>query len=187
MPSRPRRTRHPIAPRAHRRTPHPSCRCPDSARRSPRPSPCRPDRATVLTAAVRSRQRSSVAMSPHRSPVAVVPRCRPRAGEPPVSSTVSRATVGCRCWVVVQRRALRGPTELGRTRCAGRGRVGRASAVSTGRAPRDHGLCARVAVGRAHAVRLGRAWFRPSGTRIRFIFSEYIQFLANSKICVGFI
>jgi hypothetical protein len=176
MPSRPRRTRRPTAPRAHRHTPHPSCRCPDSARRSPRPSPCRPDRAAILTAAVRSRQRSSVAVSPRRSPVAVVPRCRPRAGEPPVSSAISRATVGCRCWVVVQRRALRGPTELGR-----------ASAVSTGRAPRDRGSCARVAVGRAHAVRLGRARFRPSGTRIRFIFSEYIQFLANSKICVGFI
>jgi hypothetical protein len=47
--------------------------------------------------------------------------------------------------------------------------VGRASAASTGCAPRGHGPCACVATGRARTVRLGRARFRPSGTRLNFI------------------
>jgi hypothetical protein len=46
---------------------------------------------------------------------------------------------------------------------------------------------ARVAAGRTRTVHLGRAWFRPKGTQIVFLFSEYMQFLANLKICVGFI
>jgi hypothetical protein len=46
--------------------------------------------------------------------------------------------------------------------------AGRASAASTGRAPHRRGPCALMAAGRAHAVRLGRARFRPSGTRLIF-------------------
>jgi hypothetical protein len=70
------------------------------------------------------------------------------------------------------RRVLRGPAELGRAHCAGRAKwaahSGRASATSMGRAPRGRGPCTRVAAGRTRVVQLGRAWFRPSGTRIRF-------------------
>jgi hypothetical protein len=73
---------------------------------------------------------------PRRLPVAVAPRRRPRDGEPPVSSAVSR---GPRTW---------------------------AAPALCDWAERGFGL---VALG------------------LDFIFSEYIQFLANSKICVGFI
>jgi hypothetical protein len=82
---------------------------------SPLAPPSRPPRSEAAVArivAVMPRQ-------PHRSPIAVVPRRRLRAGEP--------------------------PRFLGRLPCAG------------GAPPLD------------------------------FIFSEYIQFLTNSKICVGFI
>jgi hypothetical protein len=41
--------------------------------------------------------------------------------------------------------------------------------------------------GRVGTVQLGRAQIRSSGIRIVFLFSEYIQILANSKFCVGFI
>jgi hypothetical protein len=74
---------------------------------------------------------------------------------------------------------------------AGRGRLGK------------RGPCARVAVGRASAVHVDRAdavsmghaplcnWvergFGPVAADLNFLFSEYIQFLANSKICVGLI
>jgi hypothetical protein len=62
---------------------------------------------------------------------------------------------------------------------------------------------ARVAVGRARAVHMGRAdatsvgqaplcnWaergFGPVTLELVFLFSDYIQILANLKICVGFI
>jgi hypothetical protein len=60
----------------------------------------------VPTAAVRSHVAQTAVMPPRpprRSPVAVAPHCRPRAGEPPVSSAVSRAPVSCRRWLAVQR------------------------------------------------------------------------------------
>jgi hypothetical protein len=62
--------------------------------------------AHVPTAAVRSHIARTAVMPPRpprRSPVAVAPHCRPRAGEPPVSSAVSRASVPCRRWLAVQR------------------------------------------------------------------------------------
>jgi hypothetical protein len=89
------------------------------------------------------------------------PRRRPRAGEPPCFLGRLPCADGA-----PPRRALRGPAELGHAHYAGRGQVGHASAVSTGRT--------HVAAGRAHAVQLGRARFR-----LDFIFFEYIQFLAN--------
>jgi hypothetical protein len=36
-------------------------------------------------------------------------------------------------------------------------------------------------------MQLGRARFRPSGSRTSFLFSKYIQILVNLKICSGFI
>jgi hypothetical protein len=72
--------------------------------------------------------------------------------------------------------------------------MGRASAVNTGRAPRGRGPCPRVAVGRARTVHVGHAslcnWaereFGLVALKLIFLFSEYIQILANLKICVGF-
>jgi hypothetical protein len=137
--------------------------------------------AHVPTIAVQNRVSRTVVVPPwppRRSPVAVVPRCHPRAGEPPVSSAVSRAPVSCRRWLAVQRRrahrararamhrVLHGLAELGRARCAGRGQPGPRLAWPWA-AP---ALCdwAEHSFGR---VALG----------LDFIFSEYIQFLANSK------
>jgi hypothetical protein len=68
------------------------------------------------------------------------------------------------------RRALRWPVEaeLGYARVA----VGRARGPRQRREhgphPRGHGPCARMAMGRARTVHLGRVWFRPSDTRISF-------------------
>jgi hypothetical protein len=42
-------------------------------------------------------------------------------------------------------------------------------------------------VGHAHTVQLGHGGFGPLAFDLCFLFSEYIQILANSKICVGFI
>jgi hypothetical protein len=72
-----------------------------------------------------------------------------------------------------------------------------------GRAPRGRGSCARMAVGHARVVHVGRAdaasvgqaplcnWaergFGPVTLELVFLFSDYIQILANLKICVGFI
>jgi hypothetical protein len=111
--------------------------------------------ASPLAPPPRSHVARTVAMpprSPHRSPVIIVPRRCPLAGEPPVSSAVSRAPVGCRRWAAVQRR-----------RRAHHARVLAPCAV------RCMGRPSWAAhAGRARAMRLGRARFRPSGTRIRF-------------------
>jgi hypothetical protein len=126
----------------------PPARTPHRARRSPdrlAPHATRlTAHAAVPTAAVRSRRRRSVAVPPSRSPIAVVPRRRPSDGEPPRPSAVSRApvgaTVGPPCSTVATccatvRCALRGPAELGRARCAGRGQAGPS--------PRGRGPCQR--------------------------------------------
>jgi hypothetical protein len=94
--------------------------------------------ARVPTAAVRSRVTRTTAVlpwPPRRSPVAVVLRRHPRAGEPPVSSAVSHAPVPCRRWLAVQRRA----------RCAGQGHVGRAPHGRGPCAPRGRGSRPRCA------------------------------------------
>jgi hypothetical protein len=70
-----------------------------------------------------------------------------------------------RCCRTLRRRArrarsLRWPAELGYARVAVGCAHSRAGAVNMDRA--------RVAVGRARAVQLGRARFRPSDTRISF-------------------
>jgi hypothetical protein len=47
---------------------------------------------------------------------------------------------------------------------------------------------ARVAVGRTHALcNWAERGFGPVTLELVFLFSEYIQILANLKICVGFI
>jgi hypothetical protein len=59
------------------------------------------------------------------------------------------------------------------------------------RAPRAVTLCTRAEPrcgrGSCATVQLGRVRIQPSGSRISFLFSKYIQILANLKICVGFI
>jgi hypothetical protein len=136
--------------------------------RTPRPSRRRSDRAAVPTAVVRSRVARTVAVPPRpprRSPIAVAPRRRPRADEPPVSSAVSHALVPCCRWLPVQhrRRTLRRRAP----------RVVRADQAGsrTLHRPRPSGPRTRAApapraraVGRTRAVRLGRARFRPSGS-----------------------
>jgi hypothetical protein len=80
-------------------------------------------------------------------------------------------------------RAARAEAELGCARVA----VGRASAVNAG--------CARMAMGRAPAwpwaAHVLCIWaergFGPVALKLIFLFFEYIQILANLKICVGFI
>jgi hypothetical protein len=80
-------------------------------------------------------------------------------------------------WVLERRLLLR------LCRCA----PGRASAVAMGRARCAHGPSQRCGRGPRATAQLGRARFQPSSSRISFSFSEYIQILANLKICVGFI
>jgi hypothetical protein len=58
---------------------------------------------------------------------------------------------------------------------------------AAGRARCAYGLSRRCGHGPRATVQLGQARFRPSGSRISFPFPEYIQILANLKICVGFI
>jgi hypothetical protein len=162
----------------------PSSRPPRSEATDAGPSPCR------LTARPSPSCRAAVPAPVSRH----VPRSSPvRRRRAVVGSPCSAAAVRhARAHAV--RRALRGPAELGRARCAGRGQprprlvwlwaahAVRASAASTGRA--------HVAVG--HAPAWPRAapalcnWaergFGPVALDLNFIFSEYIQFIANSKI-----
>jgi hypothetical protein len=65
---------------------------------------------------------------------------------------------------------------VGRARYTGRGRAGSGWAAHALRRPAAPALC-HWAVG----------GFGPVAFDYIFIFSEYIQFLLNSKICVGFI
>jgi hypothetical protein len=96
----------PTAPRvAHRR---PTASRPPS-HTSPVAPPSRPSR--VPTAAVRSRAARTAAVParpPRRSPVTVVPRRRPRAGEPPFLA-VSHALASCRRRLTEQRRRREAP------------------------------------------------------------------------------
>jgi hypothetical protein len=75
-------------------------------------------------------------------------------------------------------RVLRGPAELGRARCTGRGQVGRARRP---RQRREHAL--HPAWPRAVPVQCDWAehGFGPVAFGLDYIFFEYIQFLANSK------
>jgi hypothetical protein len=82
-------------------------------------------------------------------------------------------------------------------RRAGRGRLGerRPRAAPTDRARAAMGRARTVHVGRADAVSVGQVllcnWperdFSPVTLELVFLISEYIQILANLKICVGFI
>jgi hypothetical protein len=49
------------------------------------------------------------------------------------------------------------------------------------------GRVGTVDVGCTGTVQLGRGGFGPVTVELIFLFSEYIQILVNSKICVGFI
>jgi hypothetical protein len=56
-----------------------------------------------------------------------------------------------------------------------------------GRAPRGRGPRVRfVGWPRRHSA-LGRGGFGPVTLKLIFLFSEYIQVLVNSKMCVGFV
>jgi hypothetical protein len=92
------------------------------------------------------------------------------------------------CAVARAHAALRWPAKLGRARCAGRGRTGPRARVAMGC------ICV-VHVGRADAVSVGHAplcnWakreFGPVTLDLVFLIFEYIQILADLKICVRFI
>jgi hypothetical protein len=152
---------------------------PDS--RSPRLASC----AVVPTATVRSRRRPVRAVAAvseaadanvhaRRHLCRVMPRRRPRAA--PAEAELGRPPRSC------------GP----RTHCAHEPRQRREHWLRPawprvvrlrGRGPHTH--CAR---GPRATVQLGRAQIRLSGTQIDFfLFSEYIQILANLKNCLGFI
>jgi hypothetical protein len=170
--------------------PRPDCRpSPDS--RSPRLSRRRPDHlcpklpSPSLTRAADANVH--VAVPPDATVYTVVPCRRPRAGEPhhafpgPLPCAGGGTTVR-QAWTG-RAGPHRGPPALLRPR------------LSTGRA--------RVAVGRACAVHVGRAdvasvgqaplcnWVERGFGLVRlelvFLFSDYIQIIANLKICVGFI
>jgi hypothetical protein len=182
----------------------PAARQPRAARPPSRPSRPPPDSlvpparhlaphaaaptAFVPTEAVRSRVARTVVVPPRpprRSPVTVAPRRRPGADEPPVSSAVSRAAVGSPCSTAAGRAFT--PCAA---RCAGRSSWVARAAPSEGNPGRP-----RVAVGCAPAwpraapslCDYAERDFGPVALGLDFIFSEYIQFLANSKICVEFI
>jgi hypothetical protein len=129
--------------------------------------------AVARTIAVPPRQ-------PRRSPVAVVPRRCPRAGEPPrfldrLSCASGAPPLG--------RRALRH-----RARRVHALRRSRPSGPRTQAAPAPRAWAEPVW---SWATRALCNWAErscgPVALGLDFIFSEYIQFLANSKICVGFI
>jgi hypothetical protein len=112
----------------------------------------------------------------------LVPHRHPRVGEArhdfpghlPCAGEVADVVQACRAARTLTSAEL--GQAVGRTRYAGRGRAGPGWAA-----------CAAQA-GCAGTVELGRARIWPSDIFLYiFIFSEYIQFLANSKICVGFI
>jgi hypothetical protein len=101
-------------------------------------------------------------------------RRRPRAGEPPFPrpSSVRRCRAAVGIDVQCRRRALRGPAVPSGPRTRPR---------LCGRGP-----CAPVAAGRARTVRLGRARFQPSGTRLNFyyflIYSIHCKFINLCRI-----
>jgi hypothetical protein len=78
---------------------------------------------------------------------------------------------------------------------ASRRALGREPAARTGPARQDRGLRAlckpghvgTVAVGCALLCKQAASGFSPLAVELFFLFSEYIQILVNSKICVGFI
>jgi hypothetical protein len=152
-----------------RLSPRPSRRYHDSARRSPRPS--RSEAAVARTVAVPPRR-------PCRSLIAIVSHRRLRAGELPHFLGRLPCVGGA---PPLGRRAAPPPCSVAAPAEAKWAvHAGCASTVSTGRAPRGRGPRPRCATGPS-------AVSGPVALRLDFIFSEYIQFLANSKICVGFI
>jgi hypothetical protein len=166
---------------------------PTAARSLASPLAPRPDRRSlarlsrrVPTATVRSRRRpvrtvpptptSMLVVPPDATVYAIVPRRRPCVGEP------------CHAFPDHLPCAGEGTTVRQACRAAAARCDGRPSWATPWAA---HALCTWAEpTPRAWAkctVHLGRAWFRPSGSHFKFLFSEYIQFLVNSKICVGFI
>jgi hypothetical protein len=172
----------------------------------PRPSRRRPDRlashaarlanrATIPTELPSRPPRSEAADAVRRcaarcSPVDVTRRRRPRAGEPPVPLPSP----------VRQRRAAIGSLSSAATARSHRAR--RVARAGRGRGPRMRVAPAprtraapRVTVGHAPAWQRAAPvlcdWvergFDPVTPGLNFIFSKYIQFIATSKICVGFI
>jgi hypothetical protein len=142
------------------------------------------------------RRRSSFSPPPRRQGTPVSYHLHPRAqwvASPPwvlerrrflhlrhCSATAGRAVTRARRAVTAPAcaRALR-RVVAGR---ASRGRPSKPWATRCGHRPSR-----RCGHGPRATVQLGRAPFRPSGSRISFPFSEYIQIITNLKICVGFI
>jgi hypothetical protein len=163
-----------VRARRRRRLPHLTHRCVRYAAAFSR----LPAALTLSTAILIGRRRTTVppdaAVYAHElGCVAVHTPVRPRRaflGRLPCAGEVTAAAQACRATA----RKL-APAELGqavgRVCCAGRGRAG-------------PGWAARVAPALCHWAAGG---FGPVAFDYIFIFSEYIQFLANSKFCVGFI
>jgi hypothetical protein len=183
-----RLARRPTAPRARHRVPTASPAPPTAASRAP-PPPRPAVSARPLSEPSRRRARPS--------PVAVTPRRRLRAGEPPpprrlrapVSSRrLSLSSAAAHYAACAVRRARRpAETELGQRRACGP-RALRPTEAAPVWPWAAHALCAWAEpTPRACSTRHCASGFRPRDTQIDFLFSEYIQFLANSKICVGFI
>jgi hypothetical protein len=168
----------------------PDCRC---LARSPRLSRRCPDRAASrpsLSEAVVARSEPCHRRRrprPDATVYTVVPHRRPRAGEPCHTFPGPLPCAGGGAIVRQAWTGRAGPRHGPRTLCRPRASTRRAH-VAVGRA------CA-VHMGRANAASLGQAplcnWvehgFGPVTLELVFLFSDYIQILANLKMCVGFI
>jgi hypothetical protein len=168
----------PLALRPDRRPPPDSCSSAHLASRTAVPTASHPDRRCPKPPSPGSNRATDadvhVVVPPDAAVYVVVPHRRPHAGEP---RHVFPGRLPCAGEGATVRQPCRASAahcaEVRVTRCAGRPRpswatpawpwaalTGHASAVNTGRA--------RMALGRTHAVQLGRARFRPSDTRISF-------------------
>jgi hypothetical protein len=123
-----------------------------------------------------------VVVPPRRSPVAAVPV--------PVSRPVPRPSPVRRWAPPFGRRAVSPPCSAAAAHCADRSSWAARAAPADAKPGRP-----RVAVGHVPAwpraepalCDYAERGFTPVALGLDFIFSEYIQFFANSKICVGFI
>jgi hypothetical protein len=167
-------------------------RQPAAAAWPPRVAPAQRLKAAVGTARRASRQRSSRPRRP--TPRAARPRARqpPRAARPP--DCLARAADARTAPPHSRRPDSHRPSPGTPRHRAGPARRTRATCAATGRGPCGRGTRTRCARGpsRRHGVGHAHCATGPSVnsaqcTRLNFIKFLFIQFFANSKICVGFI
>jgi hypothetical protein len=124
-----------------------------------------------------------VAVPPDATVYTVVPHRRPRAGEPCHTFPGPLPCAGGGAIVRQAWTGRAGPRALCRPRASTRRThvaVGRACAVHMGRAD-------AASVGQAPLCNWVERGFGPVTLELVFLFSDYIQILANLKMCVGFI